>query len=170
MYAINTNFRAQFAHAALAMIDRKQSVAMEQLSTGKRINSARDDAAGMAIASRMSALIRGTNQAIKNANDGINLVQTAEGAAQQMVDMLQRMRELAVQAANGSNTAEQRGYMDLEFQQLKQEMVGISKKTQWNGSKLLDGTAGTQAGGDALFIGTQAGNDAQTGDHDATHG
>ena len=151
MYAINTNIRAQFAHAALAMIDRKQSVAMEQLSTGKRINSARDDAAGMAIASRMSALIRGTNQAIKNANDGINLVQTAEGAAQQMVDMLQRMRELAVQAANGSNTAEQRGYMDLEFQQLKQEMVGISKKTQWNGSKLLDGTAGTQAALAPLF-------------------
>ena len=151
MYAINTNIRAQFAHAALAMIDRKQSVAMEQLSTGKRINSARDDAAGMAIAARMSALIRGTNQAIKNANDGINLVQTAEGAAQQMVDMLQRMRELAVQAANGSNTAEQRGYMDLEFQQLKQEMVGISKKTQWNGSKLLDGTAGTQAAPAPLF-------------------
>lgn len=151
MYAINTNIRAQFAHAALAMIDRKQNVAMEQLSTGKRINSARDDAAGMAIAARMSALIRGTNQAIKNANDGINLVQTAEGAAQQMMDMLQRMRELAVQAANGSNTAEQRGYMDLEFQQLKQEMVGIARKTQWNGSKLLDGTAGTPSAPAPLF-------------------
>lgn len=151
MYAINTNIRSQFSMAALSMIERKQNVAMQQLSTGKRINSAKDDAAGMAIAARMSDLIRGTNQAIKNANDGINLIQTAEGASQQVMDILQRMRELAVQAANATYTPDQRADMDVEYQQLKSTIVQIANKTQWNGMALLNGTAGTQGSLPSLY-------------------
>jgi flagellin len=151
MLAINTNLRAQFSHAALSMIERRQAVSMEQLSTGKRINSAKDDAAGMAIAARMSALIRGTNQAMKNANDGINLIQTADGAVNEITQMIQRMRELAVQASNATFTPDQRMHMDLEYQQLKREVVTISGKTQWNGMSILNGTAGTQAAPQPLY-------------------
>ncbi len=151
MLAINTNLRAQFSHAALSMIERRQAVNMEQLSTGKRINSAKDDAAGMAIAARMSALIRGTNQAMKNANDGISLIQTADGAVNEITQMIQRMRELAVQASNATFTPDQRMHMDLEYQQLKREVVTISGKTQWNGMSILNGTAGTQAAPQPLY-------------------
>jgi flagellin len=119
---------------------------MQQLSTGKRINSARDDAAGMAIATRMTQQIRGLNQAVRNAGDAINLIQTAEGATNEITDMMQRMRELAVQAVNDTNDNAQRSYLDLEFQQLKQQIVQISNNTEWNGFPVLNGTAGERVG------------------------
>jgi len=146
MAVINTNVKALFSQAALASSNRAQSTAMQQLSTGKRINSARDDAAGMAIATRMTHQIRSLNQAVRNAGDAITLIQTAEGATGQITDMLQRMRELAVQAANDTNSNDQRSYLDLEFQQLKKQIVQISENTEWNGFPVLNGTAGEIVG------------------------
>jgi len=146
MAVINTNVKALFSQAALTTSGRAQQLAMQQLSTGKRINSARDDAAGMAIATRMTEQIRGLNQAVRNAGDAITLIQTAEGATNQITDMMQRMRELAVQAVNDTNDNAQRSYLDLEFQQLKQQIVQISDNTQWNGFPVLNGTAGQRVG------------------------
>lgn len=161
MNVINTNIRAQFAQAALSMVERRQSVAMERLSTGKRINSARDDAAGLAIAARMSELIRGTHQAIQNANNGIGMIQTAESAAGQIGDRLQRMRELAVQAANGTYSDAQRGAMDMEYQQLKQDIAAVSRNTRWNGMSLMDAKAGTPVAIQALYKTVSAGQRVQ---------
>ena len=146
MAVINTNVKALFSQAALTTSGRAQQLAMQQLSTGKRINSARDDAAGMAIATRMTQQIRGLNQAVRNAGDAINLIQTAEGATNEITDMMQRMRELAVQAVNDTNDNAQRSYLDLEFQQLKQQIVQISDNTEWNGFPVLNGTAGQRVG------------------------
>jgi len=146
MAVINTNVKALFSQMALGASGRAQSVAMQQLSTGKRINSARDDAAGMAIATRMTEQIRSLNQAVRNAGDAISLIQTAEGATNEITDMLQRMRELAVQAATDTNANEQRGYLDLEFQQLKKQIVQISDNTEWNGFPVLNGSAGERVG------------------------
>ena len=146
MAVINTNVKALFSQAALTTSGRAQAIAMQQLSTGKRINSARDDAAGMAIATRMTQQIRGLNQAVRNAGDAITLIQTAEGATNEISDMMQRMRELAVQAVNDTNDNAQRSYLDLEFQQLKQQIVQISNQTEWNGFPVLNGTAGQQVG------------------------
>ena len=146
MAVINTNVKALFSQMALGTSGRAQTVAMQQLSTGKRINSARDDAAGMAIATRMTHQIRSLNQAVRNANDAINLIQTAEGATNEITDMMQRMRELAVQAVNDTNDNAQRSYLDLEFQQLKQQIVQISDNTEWNGFPVLNGTAGERVG------------------------
>ncbi len=146
MAVINTNVKALFSQAALRSTERSQSVAMQQLSTGKRINSARDDAAGMAIATRMTHQIRSLNQAVRNAGDAITLIQTAEGATNEITDMLQRMRELAIQAVNDTNDNAQRSYLDLEFQQLKQEIVNISEQTEWNGFPVLSGQAGERVG------------------------
>jgi len=146
MAVINTNVKALFSQNALTNSGRAQSLAMQQLSTGKRINSARDDAAGMAIATRMTQQIRGLNQAVRNAGDAINLIQTAEGATNEITDMMQRMRELAVQAVNDTNDNAQRSYLDLEFQQLKQQIVQISNNTEWNGFPVLNGTAGERVG------------------------
>jgi flagellin len=146
MAVINTNVKALFSQAALRSTERSQSVAMQQLSTGKRINSARDDAAGMAIATRMTHQIRSLNQAVRNAGDAITLIQTAEGATNEITDMMQRMRELAIQAVNDTNDNAQRSYLDLEFQQLKQEIVHISESTEWNGFPVLNGTAGERVG------------------------
>jgi len=146
MAVINTNVKALFSQMALGTSGRAQTVAMQQLSTGKRVNSARDDAAGMAIATRMTHQIRSLNQAVRNANDAINLIQTAEGATNGITDMLQRMRELAVQAVNDTNDNAQRSYLDLEFQQLKQQIVQISDNTEWNGFPVLNGTAGERVG------------------------
>ncbi|MFY8055447.1 MAG: flagellin, partial [Limnohabitans sp.] len=122
------------------------TVAMQQLSTGKRINSARDDAAGLSIATRMTHQIRSLNQAVRNAGDAINLIQTAEGATNEITDMMQRMRELAVQAVNDTNSNADRSYLDLEFQQLKQQIVQIADNTEWNGFSVLNGKAGQQVG------------------------
>ncbi len=146
MAVINTNVKALFSQAALRSTERSQSVAMQQLSTGKRINSARDDAAGMAIATRMTHQIRSLNQAVRNAGDAITLIQTAEGATNEITDMLQRMRELAIQAVNDTNDNAQRSYLDLEFQQLKQEIVHIAESTEWNGFPVLTGEAGERVG------------------------
>ncbi len=146
MAVINTNVKALFSQAALRSTERSQSVAMQQLSTGKRINSARDDAAGMAIATRMTHQIRSLNQAVRNAGDAITLIQTAEGATNEITDMLQRMRELAIQAVNDTNDNAQRSYLDLEFQQLKQEIVSIAEQTEWNGFPVLSGEAGERVG------------------------
>jgi flagellin len=140
---------------------------MEQLSSGKRINSAKDDAAGLAISEKMTSQVRGLNQAIRNANDGISLLQTAEGAMVEITNMMQRMRELAVQSANDTNAQDDRNYLDLEFQQLKAEINRVTKNTQWNGMNILDQTepASGARGGTFTF---QVG--ANTGDsHKITH-
>ena len=146
MAVINTNVKALFSQMALKTSGLEQSKAMQQLSTGKRINSSRDDAAGMTIATRMTHQIRSLNQAVRNAGDAINLIQTAEGATNEITDMMQRMRELAVQAVNDTNSNEDRSYLDLEFQQLKQQMVQIADNTEWNGFSVLNGKAGEQVG------------------------
>jgi len=146
MAVINTNVKALFSQAALKSTERSQSIAMQQLSTGKRINSARDDAAGMAISTRMTHQIRSLNQAVRNAGDAISLIQTAEGATNEITDMMQRMRELAIQAVNDTNDPAQRSYLDLEFQQLKQQIVQIADNTEWNGFPVLNGKAGQQVG------------------------
>ena len=139
MSVINTNVKSIVAQNALTVNNRAMSKAMEQLSTGKRINSAADDAAGLSISSKMTAQIRGLNQAVRNANDGISLLQTAEGAMVEMTNMLQRMRELAVQSATDTNTSTDRGYLDDEYQQLKNEINRIAGNTQWNGMNILNG-------------------------------
>ena len=146
MAVINTNTKALFTQAALISTERTLSKSMEQLSTGKRINSAGDDAAGMAISTRMTQQIRALEQAVRNAGDAVSLIQTAEGATNEITDMLQRMRELAIQAINDTNAGEDRSYLDLEFQQLKKEIVRIADMTEWNGFQLLNGTAGDQVG------------------------
>jgi flagellin-like hook-associated protein FlgL len=146
MTVINTNINALYSQMALSQNAKSQSTAMRELSTGKRINSAADDAAGLAISTRMTSQIKGLNQAVSNSNDAINLIQTANGATSQITTMLQRMRELAVQAANDTNSDSQRSYLDLEFQQLKQQIVQISNDTEWNGFPILNGSAGERVG------------------------
>jgi flagellin len=146
MAVINTNVKALFSQSALRRTEGAMSNAMAQLSTGKRINTAADDAAGLAIATRMTHQIRSLNQAIRNAGDAINLIQTAEGATNEITDMMQRMRELAIQAVNDTNDNPQRSYLDLEFQQLKAEIVHIAESTEWNGFPVLNGTAGERVG------------------------
>jgi len=141
MSVINTNVKALTAQASMSNVNKTMSTAMERLSTGSRINSAKDDAAGLAISLRMTSDIRGFAVAIRNANDGISLTQTAEGGLGQINDMLQRMRELAVQSSNGSASADNRAASQLEVTQLKQEIDNISSRTNFNGIKLLDGSA-----------------------------
>ena len=139
--AINTNIKALTAQNSLSQAGQTMSTAMERLSTGSRINSAKDDAAGMAIAMRMTSDIRGFAVAIRNANDGISMTQTAEGALGQVNDMLQRMRELAVQSSNATSSADNRAATQLEITQLRQEIDNIASRTNFNGIKLLDGSA-----------------------------
>ena len=126
MPSINTNVSALNAQAALAKNSRAMSTAMEQLSTGSRINSAKDDAAGMAIGTSMTSQIRGLNQAVRNLNDGVNLLQTAEGALGETTNMLQRMRELAVQAASGTYSTTQRSYLQTEFYALNSQIDKVA--------------------------------------------
>jgi len=128
------------AQDSLLKSGRALATSMERLSTGKRINSAKDDAAGLSISNRMDAQIRGLTMAVKNANDGISLMQTAEGALDEVTNSLQRMRELAVQAVNGTNTAQDRAALDAEVQQLKSEIDRTAKTTQFNSINLLDGS------------------------------
>jgi flagellin len=166
MSVINTNTNALVAQQALQVNARKLNDSKEQLSTGKRINSAQDDAAGFAITNKMTSQIRGLDQAVRNANDGISLLQTADGAMTEVTNMMQRMRELGVQAANDTNTGENRDYLDLEFQQLKGEIDRIIKNTQWNGVNVLDTSFdnnGVSSAGKFVF---QVGaNSGQTIDH-----
>ena len=139
MSVINTNISATLAANALAKNERSMTTSMERLSTGLRINSAKDDAAGLAISARMSGQIRGLEQAARNANDAISMLQVAEGATQEISNMLIRMRELAVQAANGTYSATDRDALNLEFGQLISEIDRIAKNTEWNGVSILDG-------------------------------
>ena len=137
MSVINTNTSALFAQNALSKNARVMSNAMEQLSTGKRINTAGDDAAGLAIGESMTAQVRGLNQAVRNANDGINLLQTAEGAMVEQSNMLQRMRELAVQSSNGTLSTTQQGYLQTEFNALTTQIAAIASNTTWNGMTVM---------------------------------
>ena len=137
MSVINTNVSALYAQNALKTNSRAMNTAMQQLSTGSRINSAKDDAAGLAIGQNMTSQVRGLNQAVRNANDGINMLQTAEGAMVEVSNMLQRMRELAVQASNGTYSTTQRGYLQKEFSALSSQITSINTQTKWNGTAVL---------------------------------
>jgi flagellin len=157
---INTNVVSLNAQRNLSMSQSSLATSMQRLSSGLRVNTARDDAAGLAIATRQDAQIRGINVAIRNANDGVSLAQTAEGALATMTDALQRMRELAVQAQNGSNGTSDRANLDTEFQALAAEITRIAAQTKFNGTAIVGASAGAQVfqvganGGDTLTITT----------------
>jgi flagellin len=136
---VQTNTTAMFAAAALTANQRSSATAMERLSTGFRINSAKDDAAGMAIANKMTSNIKGLAQAIKNINDGISLLETADGAFELITDIAQRLRELSVQASNGTYTNDDRTFMQAEATALQNEMIAIVERTEWNNHKILNG-------------------------------
>ncbi len=139
MTVINTNISATLAANAIKRNDREMTTAMERLSTGMRINSAGDDAAGLAIAARMQSQVDGLEQAVRNANDGIAMLQVAEGAVVEISNMLSRMRELAIQAASGTYSATDRAALNLELQQLFLEIQRIAVNTEWNGISILNG-------------------------------
>jgi len=139
MTVINTNTASLVARDAIQRNDRAMAQSMERLSTGSRINSAKDDAAGLAISERMSAQVSGLNMAVRNANDAISLLQTADGATQEISNMLSRMRELAVQAASGTYTTTDQAALDLEFGELMSEIDRIAANTEWNGAAILGG-------------------------------
>jgi flagellin len=151
MATINTNISALGAQNAMKVNARNMSATMEQLSTGRRINSAKDDAAGLAIGQNMTAQVRGLDQAVRNLNDGVNLLQTAEGALNETTNMLQRMRELAVQAASGTYSTTQRGYLQTEFLALNSQIDKIASETTWNGYTVLTGTTGGTTTGTFSF-------------------
>ena len=149
---INTNIASLNAQRQLGKTQNLLDKSLQRLSSGLRINSAKDDAAGLAISNRMTSQIRGLNQAVRNANDGISLAQTAEGALQESSDILQRIRELAVQSANDSNSASDRVNLQKEVSQLQQELNRIANTTTFNNTELLDGTFSSK-----LFqVGTEA--------------
>jgi len=141
MAVVNTNVNASIAQNALVRNERQMNTAMERLSTGQRINSAADDAAGLAISSRMTSQIRGLDVGIRNANDAISMISTADGALIEITNMLQRMRELALQSANGTTTSADRDYLNQEYKNLILEIERIAQNTQWNGGTILQGTA-----------------------------
>jgi flagellin len=159
---INTNVSSLNAQRNLTTSQNSLATSMQRLSSGLRVNSARDDAAGLAIADRMNAQVRGINVAIRNANDGIPLAQTAEGALATVTDALQRMRELAVQAQNGSNGTSDRANLDTEYQQLSAEITRIATQTKFNGIAIVGAGAGAQTfqvganNGDTLTVTTTA--------------
>ena len=142
MTVINTNISANIARDAIGRNDRAMATSMERLSTGLRINSAKDDAAGLAIANRMAGQISGLNMAARNANDAISMVQTIEGASKEITSMLVRMRELAVQSASGTYSQTDRDALELEFVALRDEITRIQSNTQWNGMALMDDITG----------------------------
>jgi len=144
MTVINTNIAALRAQNGSRVANSELQTAMERLSSGKRINSAKDDAAGLAIASSMTSSIRGMTQAVRNANDGISMAQTAEGALDEVSNMLQRIRELAVQASSGTYSDDDRTNLQAEVSELKSQISNILTKTDFNGVKLFDGSAGTE--------------------------
>ncbi|MFK7890271.1 MAG: flagellin [Granulosicoccus sp.] len=155
---INTNVMSLTAQRNLSKSQVSLAQSMQRLSSGLRVNSAKDDAAGLAIAERMNTQVRGMNVAIRNANDGISLSQTAEGGLQEIGNMLQRMRELAVQSANGTNSTSDRANLDTEFQALNDEISRISETTKFNGESILD------ASGASDVITFQVGANAVSGD------
>ena len=138
--SINTNISSLTAQRAIADSKNDLETAMERLATGSKINSASDDAAGLAMTQRMTAQIQGLNMAIKNSNDGIAMTKSIEGAITEVSDMLQRMRELSIQAANGTNSATDRTYLQDEVNLLIQEVTRVAANTRYNGSLILDGT------------------------------
>ncbi|MEM6987661.1 MAG: flagellin hook IN motif-containing protein, partial [Pseudomonadota bacterium] len=140
MTVINTNMMSINALGRVGDAGNSLATAMERLSSGMRINSAKDDAAGLAISDRMTSQIRGLSQAVRNANDGVSLAQTAEGALQESGNIMQRMRELAVQSANDTNSASDRANLQKEAAQLQTELNRIANTTTFNGRTLLDGT------------------------------
>jgi flagellin len=142
MTIVNSNIRALAAQQALVVNQRALSGAMEQLSTGKRINSSADDTAGSAISSKLTTQARSLNMAVRNTNDGISMMQTADGAAGSIQEMLYRMKELAVQAANDTNNVQERIALNTEFQALETQIRDTVANTTWNGMNLLDGTVG----------------------------
>jgi len=166
MSVINTNVMSLQAANAMNVNNRNLSKAMEQLSTGSRINSAADDAAGLSISQVMTAQIRGLNQAVRNANDGISLLQVGEGALNAVSDMLQRMRELAVQSANDTNSSTQKTFLDNEYQALGTEIDRVLANTSWNGMNIFSDTVGRGSDGTFVFQigpnsdGADGGNDA----------
>ncbi len=163
MAVVNTNISASIAQAALARNERELTAAMEQLSTGKKINSAADNAAGLAITTRMSSQIRGLDQAIRNAYDAVSMVQTAEGALDEITAMLQRMRELAIQSGTGTTDVSDRTYLNQEYVALRSEIDRIADNTEWNGRVILNGNAGASAGGSLSAVTFQVGaGEAQT--------
>ncbi len=137
---INTNMGAINANRVLDATTREQSVAMERLTSGLRINKAADDAAGLAVATGMTTQVMGTDQAVRNANDGISLIQTVDGATEEIVNMMQRMRELSVQALNGTYNAENRAQMNEEFTQLQGEIDRVAKTTKFNEVSIMNGS------------------------------
>ena len=147
MTTINTNVSSLLAKNALVANERSMSTAMERLSTGVRINSAKDDAAGLAIAAKMTSQIKGLDQAVRNANDAVSLIQTAEGALIETSNMLQRMRELAVQASSDTNTLTDRSALNQEFVSLRSEINRVAQNTQWNGVNILTKQGGSSADG-----------------------
>ena len=157
MAVVNTNISASIAQAALAKNERELTAAMEQLSTGKKINSAADNAAGLAITTRMTSQIRGLDQAIRNANDAVSMIQTAEGALDEITAMLQRMRELAIQAGTGTTDVADRSYLNNEYTALRSEIDRVADNTQWNGRAILNGNAGASAGLSAVTFQVGAG-------------
>lgn len=162
MAVVNTNIAASIAQAALAKNERALGFAMEQLSTGKKINSAADNAAGLAISTRMTSQIRGLDQSIRNAFDAVSMVQTAEGALNEITAMLQRMRELALQSGTGTADSSDRSYLNSEFVALRDEIDRISTNTEWNGRPILNGNAGasTVIAGGLSAVAYQVGMDA----------
>jgi flagellin len=140
MTVVNTNTQAMFANKALAQSHRLQSESSSQLATGKRVNSASDDAAGSAISSKLSTQVISLNMAVRNSNDGISMMQTADGAASGIQDILHRMRELALQANNGTNSDHEINSMSDEFDKLQEQITSTVANTSWNGMKLLDGS------------------------------
>jgi len=156
---INTNVASLNAQRNLGKSQSSLSKSMQRLSSGLRINSAKDDAAGLAISDRMTSQIRGINQAVRNANDGISFAQTAEGALQETTNILQRMRELAVQSMNDTNTTNDRTSLNEEVTQLKSEIDRIANTTAFNGKKLLDGSFSTT--GATFQVGADVGTNHQ---------
>ena len=140
---INTNMGAINANRVLDATTREQSVAMERLTSGLRINKAADDAAGLAVTTGMTTQVMGTDQAVRNANDGISLIQTVDGATEEIVNMMQRMRELSVQALNGTYNAENRAQMNEEFTQLQGEIDRVAKTTKFNEVSIMNGSNAT---------------------------
>ncbi len=156
---INTNVASLNAQRSLASSGAELKTAMERLSSGKQINSAADDAAGFAIAERMTAQIRGLNMATKNANDGLSMIATVENATNDVTDMLHRIRELAVQAANDTNSATDRGYLQKEVDSLLNEINRVAAQTVYNGAVVLDGSRDGSGSGVAqqIQVGTDSG-------------
>ena len=150
---INTNVASLGAQRSLATSGAELKTAMERLSSGKKINSAADDAAGFAIAERMTAQIRGLNMATKNANDGLSMLGVIENATNDVTDMLHRMRELAIQATNDTNGTEDRAFLQKEVAELIKEIDRVATQTQYNGQTVLDGTFSSKS----IQVGTESG-------------